>query len=189
MQTSAPKLAMKTSHPLKKVLLWVCLIGLPIGAFWLGGRVVDIKETKWRGKFAQIELALLIYHDEHAAFPPRKYQPEPGGPIHSWRVLLVPYTSGDKRYSAYDFTQEWNSTNNVQALSGWEAPNRRTMPSGIFRMAHGGDGDIAHYLAIGEDDDWPSRNPLKSFWVKKGKDRFLLVEDPDSKIHWMEPTY
>jgi hypothetical protein len=183
----------KTLRALKIVLLWVCLIGFPIGAFWVGGRLHEarhVSEDIWsQSRFAQLKLALEIYHEEHGAFPPTKYQPVAGGPIHSWRILLVPHTSADERYSNYDFTQEWNSTSNLQALSGWPAPNRRIMPSLIFRMIGGGDGDIAHYLAIGEDDDWPSRKPLKSILVKKGKDRFLLIEFPDSEIHWMEPKY
>ena len=184
---------MTTPRSLKIGLLLVGLVGLSVLAYWMGEFVYEGrnqgKDMMSQSRFAQLELALHIYHDEHWAFPPTKYQPVADGPIHSWRVLLVPHTSGDKRYSEYDFSQEWNSTNNLQALRGWEAPNRRIMPSRFFRMGGEGDGDIAHYLAIGDDEIWPSRRPLKSLMVKKGKDRFLIIEHPDSQIHWMEPKY
>lgn len=51
------------------------------------------------------------------------------------------------------------------------------------------DDDFAHYITIGDGEEWPSRKPLRSRLITKGKDRFLLVEYPDSKIHWMEPKY
>ena len=53
----------------------------------------------------------------------------------------------------------------------------------------GADSDITNYLAIGDGDEWPSEKPLRSRLVTKGKDRFLVVENPDSDVHWMEPKY
>jgi len=180
---------MTTLRPLKIVLLLVCLVGFPIVAFWMGWRFYEArnisKDYLSQGRFAQLKAMLLIYHDKHGSFPPTKLQREAGGPVHSWRVLLVPHTSPGfiERYSQYDFSQEWNSTNNMQAL-GRMGPYFR-----YFRMDSEGDTDITHYLAIGDDDDWPSKKPLRSRLIKKGKDRFLVVEYPDSEIHWMEPKY
>jgi len=177
---------MTTLRPLKISLLMVCLVGLLVGAFWFGWRFCEVrKETRdnWSyGSFSYLEGMLLSYHDEHGAFPPTKYQRKAGEPVHSWRVLLVPYTTQRfmERYSHYDFSQEWNSTNNLQVLGH--------MPH-FSCYSLDGQSDIAHYLAIGENDEWPSRGPLRSRLITKGKDRFLLVEDPDSKFLWMEPKY
>jgi hypothetical protein len=125
---------------------------------------------------------LLAYHEQHGVFPPTKYQPEPNGPIHSWRVLLVPHTDVDfrERYSKYDFSQEWNSPNNLQALGD--------MPY-FYCFSMGTNNKITNYLAIGDGEEWPSERPLKSRLVTKGEDRFLVVENPDSELHWMEPKY
>jgi hypothetical protein len=140
------------------------------------------KELRSWATLSQLKFMLLIYHQEHGAFPPTKYQPEPGGPIHSWRVLLLPHMwpAAIEHFCEYDFSQEWNSTNNLLAI-------RRTPYFGYFRM--GDDADITNYLAIGDGDEWPSRKPLRSLLITKGEDRFLLVEYPDSEIHWMEPKY
>lgn len=122
--------------------------------------------------------ALLVYHERHGTFPPTKYQANSNGPIHSWRVLLLPYLDVDaKRYSEYDFSQEWNSPKNMAALG--DIPNFYSLDAN----------HLANYLAVADDDDWPSEKPLKSRLVTKGKDRFLVVEYPDSDIHWMEPKY
>lgn len=171
---------------LKIGMLLTCLVGLPTVAFWMGGRcneAQDIsKDYLSLSKFSQIEAMLLLYHEKHGTFPLTKYQTVPGGPMHSWRVLLVPHTARGfvERYAGYDFSQVWNSSNNLHALGG--------MPYFSYFKMDGG-GDIANYLAIGDGDEWPSKKPLRSRMVIKGKDRFLLVEYPDSDIHWMEPKY
>jgi hypothetical protein len=177
---------MTTPRTLKTVLLLVCLVAFCLVVFLIRELYLDAanraKDVRSQGRLAQIEAMLLIYHDKHGAFPPTKYQPEPGGPIHSWRVLLVPHTDRGfiERYPLYDFSQEWNSTNNLQAIC--------SMPFfGYFSID--GDGDTTHYLAIGDEDEWPTKRPLRSRLITKGKDRFLLIEYPDSEIHWMEPKY
>jgi hypothetical protein len=174
---------MRTLRTLKTTLLLVCLVAFCLVVFLIRELYLDAanraKDVRSQGMFRFIEAALLAYHQEHGHFPPPRYQPVPGGPIHSWRVLLVPSIAG--RQSKYDFSQEWNSPNNLQALGN--APPGY----GYFRMH--GQSDIAHYLAVGDNDDWPSRRPLRSLLITKGKDRFMLVEYPDSEVHWMEPKY
>jgi hypothetical protein len=175
-------------HKLKTALLWICLVGFPIAGFWAGQKHTEgthhAKDLWSENRLGQLALALEFYHQEHGEFPPTKFQPKPDGPIHSWRVLLLPRVSnGRDANSNYDFTQEWSSSNNLHALNTVRRRNS------IYRMIREPDGDIAHYLTIGEDDEWPTKWPLKSRLVKKGKDRFLLFENPDSDVHWMEPRY
>jgi len=150
------------------------------GRFYSAG-VRKIEKHQSLSRFAQLENLLIIYHSRHGTFPPTQFQLEPGEPIHSWRVLLAQHTYSDfvTRFEEYDFSQQWNSSNN---LALW-----RHAPQG-FRIGSE-TGQVAHYLAIGNDDVWPSEWPLKSRLVVIGDDRFLLFEDPDSTVHWMEPKY
>jgi len=192
---------MKAPRLWKAALLCVGLVafvGSGIGLFWYGCHVAEARNRveNWyaevdnsnaEDKLRAIRRALLFYHHDHGAFPPTKYQLKPDGPVHSWRVLLVPYTDGDEGHSNYDFSQEWNSPDNLQALSkGWGAVFYR-MKGGISWSK--GEDDTATIIAIGEGDEWPSEKPLRALMVTKDKDRFLLVEYPDSEIHWMEPKY
>jgi hypothetical protein len=90
----------------------------------------------------------------------------------------VPYTDGDEGYSNYSFSLDWNSPDNLQALSkGWGAVFYR-MEGGISWAK--GEDDTATIIAVGEGEEWPSEKPLRALMVTKGKDRFLLVEYPDS---------
>jgi hypothetical protein len=54
----------------------------------------------------QIGLALNSYHDQYHCFPPAYVAGADGKPMHSWRVLLLPFfedpTLG-KLYQQYDF--------------------------------------------------------------------------------------
>jgi len=174
----------------KNIAIFTIFLVLLVFAFLFGGHwkqvKIDVKHCVSASKLAQIRYLLLKYHENHGEFPPAQYQPDPNGPVHSWRVLLVPYTEekSSKRYQKYDFSQEWKSPNNLRALGD--------MPT--FSWFNCGDDNvIANYLTVGDGEDWPIKNewssggPRLALLVTKGNDRFLVFEDPDSKIHWMEP--
>jgi hypothetical protein len=171
---------------LKIIGICTCVLGFSLLAFWVGWRWCEAgtlsKDFRSRNRFAQVELLLHSYHHEHGAFPPIRYKRNANEPTHSWRILLLPYIDMDfkDRYSRYDFSQEWNSPKNLAALRGIHDSN-------YYSLGPSYDTEYANYLAVGNVDDWPAEEPLRSHLVTDGKDRFLLVEDPDSKIHWMEP--
>lgn len=176
---------MKTKQSLKFLLILAFCFVASVLAFWTGekfshGKQV-VKELRTRGRFDQIRAMLLLYHEEYGTFPPTKFQTKVGGPMHSWRVLLMPFTDRDfrERYSKYNFSKPWNSPENLKALG--------SEPFSYF--TNNDDETTTNFLAIGKNDNWPSKKAYKSFRVEKGKDKFLLLEDSDSKIHWMEPKY
>ena len=52
-------------------------------------------------------MAVANYHDFCGAFPPAVVRDEQGQPIHSWRVLLLPYPDQMQLYEEYDFQEPW----------------------------------------------------------------------------------
>lgn len=172
---------MNSLRTLKIALVLVCLVAFCLAVLLVGElyrhAANQMRDIRSEGRLAQIAFALEIYHDDRRAFPPTRYQPVADGPVHSWRVLLFPIYRNPQVTA--DYSQMWNSPKNVETL-GQMAP-------GFWRFD--GEGETTHYLAIGEGDEWPTSKPLRSRLVTKGKDRFLLVEYPDSNIHWMEPRY
>ena len=44
-----------------------------------------------RNNLKQLALAMHMYHEQHGSFPPAYVADENGTPMHSWRVLLLPY--------------------------------------------------------------------------------------------------
>lgn len=62
----------------------------------------------------QIGLALQNYHDVHRSFPPAYVADENGRPLHSWRVLILPYLEQQPLYDRYNFNEPWDGPNNSQ---------------------------------------------------------------------------
>lgn len=46
----------------------------------------------------QIGIALHNYHEQHGSFPPAYTTDQNGKPLHSWRVLLLPYLDRPNLY-------------------------------------------------------------------------------------------
>ena len=57
----------------------------------------------------QIHRALQAYHNEYHSFPPAYFADEQGSPIHSWRVMLLPFLGHEELYMQYDFSKPWYS--------------------------------------------------------------------------------
>ncbi len=63
-----------------------------------------------------IALALHNYHDVYGSFPPAHVTDEDGVPMHSWRVLILPYIEMQSLYTKYRFDEPWNGPNNIKLL-------------------------------------------------------------------------
>ncbi|MDY0165877.1 MAG: DUF1559 domain-containing protein [Thermoguttaceae bacterium] len=60
----------------------------------------------------QIGLALHNYHDAYRCFPPAFIPDEEGRPMHSWRVLILPFLESQVLYEQYRFDEPWDSPHN-----------------------------------------------------------------------------
>jgi len=61
-----------------------------------------------------VKLAFYNYHDAYGAFPPAYTTDNDGKPLHSWRVLLLPYLEQQTLYSQIRLDEPWNSEHNKQ---------------------------------------------------------------------------
>lgn len=83
-----------------------------------------------RQQLTRIGAAIQQYHADHGAYPPAFVADVNGQPMHSWRVLLLPYLGERRLYEDYDLHEPWDGPHNrllvsrkpaVYALPG-EAP-------------------------------------------------------------------
>ena len=130
----------------------------------------------------QIALAMHNYHDEHGSFPPAYIADASGKPMHSWRVLLLPYLERQDIYGAYDFNEPWDGPNNSKLAAVW--PEVYRCPSEDQTSSQ-----ITSYVAvIGANTAWPGSDAASLREIKDGAATTLLVvECANSGIHWMEP--
>jgi hypothetical protein len=62
----------------------------------------------------QIALAFHSYHDANDAFPPLYTVDENGKPLHSWRVLILPFIEQNALYQKIRLDEPWDSEYNKQ---------------------------------------------------------------------------
>ncbi|TWT33365.1 DUF1559 family PulG-like putative transporter [Blastopirellula retiformator] len=62
-----------------------------------------------------IGLALHNYHDTYGELPAPYIADENGKPMHSWRMLILPFEGN--LYDQYDFDEPWDGSNNRLLMS------------------------------------------------------------------------
>lgn len=130
----------------------------------------------------RIGLAMEGYHQKHGCFPPSFIPDEQGKPIHSWRVLILPFLNEQELYAKYRFDEPWDGSHNKllqdQMPEVYRCPSDQTTdPSQTsYAMIVGphtiSDGPTAHHIS--DIVDGPGNT-------------IMLVETPDESINWMEP--
>jgi len=129
----------------------------------------------------KLVLAMHAYHDTLGTFPPAYFADRTGRPIHSWRVLLLPFLGERSLYNKYRFDEPWDSPHNRELAS--------QMPA-VFRCpADRGDATNTNYLVVtGEGTVFPGTRSRRFADIVDGPAyTILLVEAADSQINWMEP--
>lgn len=129
----------------------------------------------------KIGLALRAYEQRYHCFPPAYVADANGHPMHSWRVLLLPYLDHIAVYRSYRFDEPWDGPHN-RALAA-------AMPR-EYRCPDGPAGSLmTNYVAIvGPRTMWPGDKPASPPDVTVGDPQTLLiVETHTANIHWMEP--
>lgn len=133
--------------------------------------------------FKVITLALLNYEADHGCFPPAYMADENGKPMHSWRVLILPYIERQDLYDAYRFDEPWDGPNNRKlhnvVIDLFKCPGDteyRDQPT------------TSYVAVVGPHVAWAGERGRKWEEFSDGsQDTILLVETANSGIHWMEP--
>src|SRR5215469_5447541 len=135
-----------------------------------------------RNNLKQIGLGLQNYADVYQCFPPAYVADKDGRPMHSWRVLILPYIEQKALYSQYDFDEPWDGPHNRLLAS--------KMPACYHCEKDGPSaGTATSYVAISGAETLLSDGACSSFAdVKDGTSTTLaVVEVASSGINWMEP--
>jgi hypothetical protein len=78
----------------------------------------------------QIALAVENYQAVYHTFPPAYVADATGKPMHSWRVLILPFLDEQGLYDLYDFSEPWDGPNNSKLLGKmppiFHCPSRNT---------------------------------------------------------------
>src|SRR6476620_4852071 len=95
------------------LLLFIAFVFVAGPAVDMGSREAA-RRMQCSNNLHNIAIALQNYHDDHGSFPPAYIAAADGKPMHSWRVLLLPYLDREDLYAKYRFDEPWDGPNNSQ---------------------------------------------------------------------------
>jgi hypothetical protein len=135
--------------------------------------------------------ALFRYHDVYRSFPPPFVPDENGTPVHSWRVLILPFLAeaGPARraefmnlFETYRFDEPWNGPHNRRLAE--RAPDVYRCPS-----AGKDQRNCTCYLAVvGAETAWPRVGSASTRDIRDDPFTTLLCVEVDGpRIRWTQP--
>jgi hypothetical protein len=129
----------------------------------------------------QIKLALLNYHEVYGSFPPAYVADATGKPMHSWRVLILPFLEQSTLYASYRMDEPWDGPNNRLLIP--HRPNIFQCPSRRPSL------DLTSYVAIvGPNTAFPGSGTTKLGDIHDGPASTILVAEVSNvDIAWTEP--
>lgn len=135
----------------------------------------------------QLGLSLHNYHEVQNAFPPLYTVDADGKPLHSWRVLVLPFIEEQALYSEIRLDEPWDSEHNSQfhdrVISVFQCPS----------SADAEPGANCCYAVIGGE----AFIPAKAAGSKKGRSmseitdglsNTLAIVEVKTPFCWMDPT-
>src|SRR5262249_17806187 len=135
------------------------------------------------GHLKQIGLALENYHAVYGSLPPAYIADAKGRPMHSWRVLILPYLDRSDIYSKYDFNEPWDGPNNSKLAA--LMPDCCRSPS---RSSKQPKTETSYVAIVGSETMWPGGKSVSLSDIADGTSNTVaVVEIENSGIHWMEP--
>jgi len=131
----------------------------------------------------QIGLAMHNYHSTFDCFPPAYVADENGKPMHSWRVLLLPYLEAQWLYDQYDFDEPWDGPNNSSLADFMPEVYRCPSDSGPNAS------DTSYMMIVGPEAISNGSKTTRLAQVKDGSSNtIMVVEVANSGTGWMEPS-
>jgi Protein of unknown function (DUF1559) len=129
----------------------------------------------------QIKLALLNYHDTYGCFPPAYVADANGKPMHSWRVLIMPFLYQDPLYESYRMDEPWDGPNNRKLIDRrpnvYNCPSRPPSP-----------GLTSYVVIVGPNTAFPGSKTTKLGDIHDGPASTILVAEVSNvDIAWTEP--
>ncbi|MEX0791717.1 MAG: DUF1559 domain-containing protein [Pirellulaceae bacterium] len=136
-----------------------------------------------------IAVALHNYHDTYNTFPPAYIPDENGKPMHSWRVLILPFLdSGNPNtkalHRAYDFDKPWDHPDNLKVTE--QMPQVYASPHYPVHAEQG----LTTYLAISSEATVLGTTEPSTFReITDGTSQTLMViELLNRPVAWTEPV-
>jgi type II secretory pathway pseudopilin PulG len=168
---------------LVEMLVILSIVGMLTALFLPARRTArePARRSQCRNNLKNIGLGFQNYHDIHGTFPPAYVADADGKPMHSWRVLILPYMQLDDLYGRYDQSQPWDSETNRELLM--RKPDTYQCPSSREW------GQSTSYVVVrGKETIFDANKPCPISSITDGTaNTILVIEAAHAAIPWTEP--
>jgi hypothetical protein len=135
-----------------------------------------------RNNLKFLGLALDNYYQMHGHFPPPNVAGPDGKPMHSWRVLILPYIEEGMLFNSYRMDEPWNGPNNstlaAQMPSVFRCPSDGSMPPGMTN----------YFYITGPGRAKEGESKLQPHQISDGMaNTMAIVESTSARINWLDP--
>jgi hypothetical protein len=149
--------------------------------------VTDPRRGACQENLKQIALALHNYERANGSYPPAYVADKKGQPMHSWRVLILPYLEDDfatKLYKKYDFNEPWDGPHNYELRT--IRPRCYVCPSDAG--AANPTANFTNYVAVvGANAAWSGEKPRKAADLAPAESTISVVEIAQNRFPWTAP--
>ena len=145
------------------------------------------EQTTSIGNLEKIASAMNAYAADHGTYPAPMTVDSKGTPLHSWRVLLLPYLGEEDLYDRINLKLPWNHAENMMVMQ-YSAPMVYQHPSS---NNNGYGSGPAYFLITGTGTLFPASGPLAPADVTDDVTQTLLVIEGapvTTPMSWAEPV-
>lgn len=148
----------------------------------------SVLRMKCEKNIRELTRAIHDYESLHGHLPPPCLTSETGIPLHSWRVLLLPFLGEQSLYDQIDLTRPWYDPVNI--------PFHDRMP-GVYCCAAvrywsrwGATGNTTSYIVVtGNRTAWRSEDPPGLAQIADGTSSTIaIIESENHRMPWMAPS-
>lgn len=174
------------------VIVIACLFGVLI----CGGVLVALllpavqsareaaRRAQCTNNLKQIAIAFHNYHDVYGTFPPAYIPDKDGQPMHSWRVLILPFLESQHIYNQYNFSEPWNSPHNLavtnQHVPAYSCPSSPTSGPGST--------ETSYMVITGPSTVFDGGKACRFSDILDGtSNTIMVVEVAGTGVNWGEP--
>lgn len=165
-------------------IFWLCVVMAVLAAGARGVRLARRSAISMNSeaRLNQLAFALQNYHVDNGCFPPAFIADANGTPMHSWRVLILPYMEQQALYKAYDFSEPWNGPNNSKLAN--------QMPVLFWTPSENASTTYTNIVVItGPGTAFPgSRSTRYADFTDGTANTILLTEIANSTVPWLQPV-
>ena len=131
----------------------------------------------------QLALAMHNYLDVYKTFPPAYTTDENGNPLHSWRVLLLPFIEQSVLYESIRLDEPWDSEYNRQFhdvnIFAFQCPSHPNTSFGA---------NCCYSVIVGEHTVFPGAESVKISQIVDGTSNTLMIVERKNPVCWMDPN-